>query len=216
MAVTGLVLTTLADAGGGIYRSGNAVFDMSKIYEPNLRIQAAQALDLGFQCRRGTNLMAETTRLLEDSDSHGVRFYSVASEAVAGTPVPPLTGGGEGGFSLWQDGQSWNTNKGPVRSRTNMRLGLNPTGGYYSVDGKGFAYNALVHVLWHELHHLTTLQQHIRQDAPYDPSDPWVGAMVEIAKSFPRTARDPLSPTGDAVLLYKPEQWTARSGSSPT
>ncbi len=203
----GLVLTTLAQAGADTYRSGNATFDLSKLYEPPLKLQVAQALDLGFQCRNGTSLMADTTRSLENAASHGVRFFSIASEAVAGTPVPTVVGGGEGAFSMWLYKGTWNKGDAPVLDRTDMRVRVNPTGGNYSVDGKGFAYNRLVHVLWHELHHLTTTRQHVRMDAPYDPGDPWVGAMIEIARAFPSMARDPVS--GDQVILFKPNQWTA-------
>lgn len=205
---TGLVLNALAVAGTAAYRSGSAIFDLARIYEPKLRLQVAQALDLGYQVRNGTALMAETTSALENAASHGVRFFSVAAEAISGTPVATIVGGGEGAFCMWLYGQAWNVGNAPVSQRTDMRVCVNPTGGNYSVDGKGFAYNRLVHVLWHELHHLTTTQQHIRTDAPYDPSDPWVGAMVEIARAFPATARDP--ETGEQVILFKPDQWTAR------
>ena len=210
----GLVLTTLVDVGANRYRSGNAVFDLSRVYEQSLLLQAAQALDLGFQCRYGTNLMADTTRNLEKAASHGVRFFSIAAEAVAGTPVPTVAGGGEGGFSMWLYKGSWNVGTAPVLDRTDMRVRLNPDGGNYSVDGKGFAYNRLVHVLWHELHHLTTTQQHVRMDAPYDPGDPWVGAMIEIARAFPPTTRDP--ETGQQVLLFKPDQWTSNAKAAST
>ena len=203
----GLVLTTLAGTGADTYRSGNAVFDLAKLYEPALKLQVAQALDLGFQYRNGTALMADTTRGLENAASHGVRFFSVAAEAIAGTPVPTVAGGGEGAFSMWLYKQAWNKGTAPVLERTDMRIRVNPTGGNYSVDGKGFAYNRLVHVLWHELHHLTTTQQHVRMDAPYDPADPWVGAMIEIARAFPPMARDP--GTGQQVILFKPNQWTS-------
>ena len=205
----GLVLTTLAGAGADIYRSGNALFDLARLYEPALRLQVAQALDLGFQCRNGTALMADTTRSLENAAGHGVRFFSVAAEAVAGTPVSTVAGGGEGAFSMWLYEQRWNTPAAPVLARTDMRIRFNPTGGFYSVDGKGFAYNRLVHVLWHELHHLTTTQQHVRMDAPYDPGAPWVGAMIELGRAFPPTARDP--GTGQQVILFKPNQWTSNT-----
>ena len=151
--------------------------------------------------------MADTTRIIENTAIHGIRFFSVDAEAIAGTSVPLVAGGGEGGFSMWRYKQDWNVLAAPVLERTDMRIRLNPTGGYYSVDGKGFAYNRLVHVLWHEIHHLTTTQHHVRLNAPYDPGDPWVGAMIEIARAFPSTARDPEA--GQQVLLFKPEQWTS-------
>ena len=136
-------------------------------------------------------------------------FFPVGVEAIAGTLVQMIAGGGEGAFSMWVYKQAWNVGMAPVLERTDMRVRLNPTGGNYSVDGKGFAYNRLVHVLWHELHHLTTTHQHVRTDAPYDPGDPWVGAMIEIARAFPLTSRDPA--TGQQVLLFKPNQWTSNT-----
>ncbi len=203
----GLILNALSASGADHYTSGAASFDLSKIYDARLRLQVAQALDLGFEHRNGTALMANTARYLEHSASHGVQFFSVAAEAVANTSVPLVAGGGEGAFSMWRYKQDWNVLAAPVLDRTDMRVGLNPTGGFYSVDGKGFAYNRLVHVLWHEMHHLTTTQHHVRLNAPYDPNDPWVGAMIEIARAFPATARDP--ETGNQVLLFKPDQWTS-------
>ena len=205
----GLVLTTLTNAGADVYLSGGAKFDLSRLLDAKLRLQTAQALDLGFQNRSKSALMVQTTRGLEGSASHGIRFFSVAAEAVAGTSIPTVPGGGEGGFSMWRYKGLWNVLTAPVLEREDMRVRLNPTGGFYSVDGKGFEYNRLLQVLWHELHHLTTTQHHVGMNAPYGAGDPWVGAMIAIGQAFPKTARDPS--TGQQVILFSPDQWTSKN-----
>ncbi|QYE37160.1 hypothetical protein KZX46_22545 (plasmid) [Polymorphobacter sp. PAMC 29334] len=123
----GLVLTTLAREGVDRYRSGSAIFDLAKLYEPALKLQVAQALDLGFQCRNRSPLMAETTGSLENAASHGVRFFSIVAEAVAGTNTPIGDFSGEGGFAMWLYKQKWNLHDAPVLERTDMRICLNPT-----------------------------------------------------------------------------------------
>lgn len=202
---TGLILQALQVAGADRFRSGNAVFDLSKLHQPRLKLQVGQALDLGFEHRNGTPLMAETTHVLENAASRGVRFFSIEAEAIAGTTYSP-SAGGEGGSAMWQIHGRWGSNILPVTDREDMRVFMNPSGGYYSPRGDGFDYNRLVHVLWHELHHLATTQHHERPNAPYANDDPWVGAMVEIARAFPSTARDP--ETGRNVLLFAPGSWT--------
>lgn len=197
----GLALTTLVPSGPGRYTAGRCTLDTLKVTNQTLLLQTIQALDLGFQCRHGTPLMAEMCDALEAGTSRGVTFFDVSAEALAGTS----THGGspaDGGFSLWCYDGSWNRQDAPVLERDRIRVWLNPTGGNVSATGQGFDYSRLVNVLWHELHHCTTTQHHRRAAAPYDADDPWRGAIAEIAGAFPRTARDPV--TGDQVTMVDP------------
>lgn len=204
----GLQLTTLIPAGAACYSTGKATLDVSRLSNSTLRLQVTQALDLGFQCRARSPLMTFMCDALDTGKSHGVTFYDSAAGAVAGTHVT-TDSTGDGGFSMWRYQGAWNQPRAPVLEREDLRVWLNPTGGNFSVTGNGFEYNRLINVLWHEMHHLTTTQHHIRAAAPYDACDPWVGAIAEIARAFPRTARDPV--TGQQVTLFAPDQWTQRT-----
>lgn len=205
----GLSLTTLVSAGSGRYSTGRAIMDVSRLYDPTLLLQVVQALDLGFQCRLRSPLMTAMCNALDSGKSGGVSFFSVAAEAVAGTHAPAGDSGGDGGFSLWRYQDIWNNLNAPVLDRDTFRVWLNPTGGNFSVTGNGFEYNRLVNVLWHELHHCTTTQHHLRAAAPYASDDPWRAAIADIARAFPKTARDPVS--GEQVTLFDPDQWTQNS-----
>ncbi len=204
----GLALTTLFPSGTDRYSTGKALLDVSGISDATLRLQVAQALDLGFQCRMRSATMTATCSGIDTGASHGVRFLDKVADALAGTGVV-MDPTGAGGFSIWRFNGTWNQRFAPVEGREDLRVWLNPTGGYFSVDGRGFAYNRLVNVLWHEMHHLTTVQHHIRPTAPYDPGDPWIPAIADIARAFPRTVRDPV--TGQQVLLIAADQWTQAS-----
>ena len=202
----GLSLTTLIPAGSGRYSTGKAVMDVSRLNDATLLLQVVQALDLGFQCRLRSPLMTAMCSALDTGKSGGVAFFSVAAEAVAGTHAQAGDSGADGGFSLWRYQGAWNRLDAPVLERDSLRVWLNPTGGNFSVTGNGFEYNRLVNVLWHELHHCTTTQHHLRAAAPYADNDPWKVAIADIARAFPRTARDPV--TGQQVTLFAPDQWT--------
>ncbi len=211
----GLQLHAISSGGGDIYLSNTARFDFTGIRDETLRLQAIQALDLGVEHRNGSALMATTVDALERAESRGVRYFSVRAEATAGI----LNGAGgdeaEGGESFWFYKGAWNTLNAPVLERQQMRVFLNPSGGAYSPDGRGFPYNRLVQVIWHEMHHLTTTQHHIRQTAPYDvsgqPPDPWVGAMLQIKAAFPPQVRDPA--TGNMLSMLSDEGFTLNNRS---
>lgn len=201
----GLALTTLTPSGPGHYTTSRCIFDVLRVTNQTLLLQVVQALDLGFQHRNGTALMAEMCGILETGKSHGVTFFDVSAEAVAGTNARPGDSA-DGGVSFWRYGGAWNKRDAPVRERDSLRIWLNPTGGNFSVTGEGFEYNRLVNILWHELHHCTTTQHHRRATAPYDVDDQWRGAIADIARAFPKTARDPV--TGRQVSMFGPDQWT--------
>ena len=206
----GLELHTISSGGGDVYVSNTARFDFTGIRDATLKQQAIQALDLGIEHRNGSSLMTTTVDALEHAESRGVRYFSVRAEATAGIPGGASGDEAEGGESFWFYQGGWNKLDAPILRRQQMRVFLNPTGGAYSPNGRGFPYNRLVQVIWHEMHHLTTTQHHIRQTAPYNidgqPPDPWVGAMLQIKAAFPPRVRDPA--TGNMVSMLSAEGFT--------
>ena len=206
----GLELHAISSGGGDVYVSNAARFDFGGIRDDKLRLQAIQALDLGIEHRNGSFLMAATVDVVEHAGSRGIRYFSVRAGAIAGIPHGASGDEAEGNESFWSCQGAWNKLDAPVLRRQQMRVFLNPTGGAYSPDGKGFPYNRLVQVIWHEMHHLTTTQHHVRQTAPYNidgqPPDPWVGAMLQIKAAFPARVRDPV--TGNIVSMLSAEGFT--------
>ena len=49
----GLKLNAVTDIGSGRYRSKDAIFDFSRMYDEKIKLQEPQALDLGFRTGMG-------------------------------------------------------------------------------------------------------------------------------------------------------------------
>lgn len=211
----GAILTALRWRGRDALTDGQCLLDLSQVKDSKLFQQIAQALDLGFQCRSNSRTMTQMCDMLDRGSSKRVSFYDDMGLELRGTGVPAGSTLTDAGYSVFCWNGAWNQLGSPVRERTDLRVWLNPNGGYTSIMGDGFRYQDLVNVLWHEIHHLTTTQHHKTAAAPYPAGDPWIAAIADIAHAFPTTARDPI--TGKDVPIRDipgAKQWTMRSGAT--
>ncbi|MFT8806431.1 MAG: hypothetical protein ABF856_14965 [Acetobacter aceti] len=139
------------------------------------------------------------------------RFYAPFS--------PPFLGNATNGASVWEapdceyilkrqspdknrainDYEKCRLESAPL-NRPKRKLWVNPYGGRLFISDDVFSYGALINIVWHEIHHLTTREHHLTDSAPYlTPGDPWPAAIKNIAESFPERTRDPV--TGEEVSV---------------
>ncbi|MCH4090596.1 hypothetical protein [Acetobacter sp.] len=221
MSRSGLELAPLKKENEYIYISdGGCVFDLSKVSDKNLKLRIVQIIDLGFSVRKKSSELGMACGVLEKNIDPRLRIFDDLNKFYAPFS-PPFLGNATNGASVWVAPdcdyilKRKNTDKNKIISdhekcrltssplnRLERKLWINLYGGRLFISDDVFAYGALVNIVWHEIHHLTTREHHLTESAPYlMPGDPWPVAIKNIAEAFPEKVRDPV--TGEEVSTGK-------------
>lgn len=176
---------------GFIYR--RLTFDMTAILDADFKAQLAQILEAGFAAPFPA--LREEVAALEGEGSRSIRFFSDAEKMTSGSGTFP-TEPDSSGSSSWRGPKGSMENVSPVASRSDLRVFVDQSGGSgVQVRMPDGSYLAplwyLAGIVWHELHHLATTQQHTEPSSPY--SGPWAVAMDRIKRGLPAQIWDPIA-----------------------
>ncbi len=179
------------------YQQGNLTFDLSHVYDANLKDQILSSLKLGFRAAAsgGKSIQAEIANLRGDGNPRTIQFFSDPKEADPGAIMMAETA-----FAVWNVAPGASVWSVRPSARTGLRVFFSPKQPYYGY---------LVNSVWHELLHLTLSTTHGQTTTDGSVSEAvvdnviWYQTIKQIMLNFPKTSVDPV--TGESVEIYNVE-----------